>query len=338
MWGSHLLVVLYGRVSSKVARMGRTLDALRQAERLRADRSPARSLDAPRDRPRCHTIVVASPKGGVGKTMLSLHLAVYLRALREDMPILLWNLDGQDTLDRALLPRPAVIPGEVAFRRGLRAATVAGEFGIDVVPGPRDWGALESAIRQPGAVRSLLAADGRRGVAILDTCSRLDPVALAALAAADLTLVPVRDPVSLRQGERVWEHASVVRAVLCGVDLKVKLEGPEPDVLALLLANLRKARREHFATVISRSPKVEALTCTPDGRPRTILHAAPRSVVHRQMHALANEVLEWLATSPRPTARGSAPAPSIQPPAPEAEAARPRWFHRALPWGRPQLS
>ena len=272
----------------------------------------------------------------MGKTTLSLNLAVYLRALREDVPILLWNLDGQDTLDRALLRRPAAIPGEVVFRRGLRAATVVGEFGIDVVPGPREWGALEAAVASPDAVRSALAAGGRRGIAILDTGSRLDRVALAALAAADLTLVPVRDPVSLRHGDQVWEQegASAVRAVLYGVDLKIKLGGPDRDVLALLLTRLREAGRNHFATVISRSPAVEALTCASDGRLRTILHGAPRSVVHRQMHALTIEVLDWLAANPRIVAGTRAPAIAAEPPtAQDISADRPRWFQRGLPWG-----
>ena len=203
----------------------------------------------------------------------------------------------------------------------------------------RDPAASVGVLKQifgPDAVRSALAASGRGGVAILDTGSRLDRVALAALAAADLTLVPVRDPVSLRHGDQVWEQAgaSAVRAVLYGVDLKIKLGGPDRDVLALLLTRLREARRNHFATVISRSPAVEALTCASDGRLRTILHGAPRSVVYRQMHALTTEVLDWLAANPRIAAGTRGPAIAAEPPpAQDISADRPRWFQRGLPWG-----
>lgn len=313
--------------------MGRTYDALLRAEQQRAGRIQTRlqptQVAATLPRPRCTTIAIASPKGGVGKTTLALHLAVYLRALREDLPLLVWNLDEQDTLERGLLTDLEVAGGELAFRRGLRAATRTGEFGIDVIPSPNSGRDLEAAITTPGAVTRLLAEAGQQGIAILDTGSRLDAAANVALEAADLVLVPVRDPVSLREGGRVWEQVRAagsraeVRAVLFGIDLRVKLTGTAPDVLALLLAQLRHADQNHFATFISRSPAVEALSCGPDGRLRTVLHAAPRSIVHRQMAALSEEILE--VAEPILSQRQNQPAPSrlasiepapVEPPAP----------------------
>jgi cellulose biosynthesis protein BcsQ len=45
-------------------------------------------------------ITVSSNKGGVGKTTVASNLAIYTRALREDLPVLVVGLDDQGTLDR----------------------------------------------------------------------------------------------------------------------------------------------------------------------------------------------------------------------------------------------
>ena len=78
------------------------------------------------------------------------------------------------------------------------------------------------------------------------------------------------------------------------VDLRVKYAEGEPDILALLLAGLRERGYAHFPTFISRSRAIEALYTNPAGRTLTILHGAPRSRVHRQMRALAGDLLEEL--------------------------------------------
>ena len=53
---------------------------------------------------------------------------------------------------------------------------------------------------------------------------------------------------------------------------------------------------EAFESFISRSPKIESLYTNPEGRAHSILHAAKQSIVHRQMHQLAEEVLRILGS------------------------------------------
>ena len=45
-------------------------------------------------------LTVTNNKGGVGKTTLATNLAVYFRALREDLPVLFLALDDQPLPDR----------------------------------------------------------------------------------------------------------------------------------------------------------------------------------------------------------------------------------------------
>jgi hypothetical protein len=64
---------------------------------------------------------------------------------------------------------------------------------------------------------------------------------------------------------------------------------------------------------------VEALATTPDGRRRTVLHGAPSSIVHRQLQALAGELLAELDVL---SARVPTPSPSPLSVAPSGSFAR----------------
>src|SRR5690606_18321978 len=61
-----------------------------------SDRSPSGRPPAVATR----VLAVSSNKGGVGKTTLATNLAIYLRALHEDLPILILSLDDQGIIER----------------------------------------------------------------------------------------------------------------------------------------------------------------------------------------------------------------------------------------------
>jgi cellulose biosynthesis protein BcsQ len=45
-------------------------------------------------------ITVSSEKGGVGKTTLATNLAIYLAAMRENLPVTIFSFDNHFTIDR----------------------------------------------------------------------------------------------------------------------------------------------------------------------------------------------------------------------------------------------
>jgi chromosome partitioning protein len=277
--------------------MGRTLDALHAAELRRAE-----MLAAARGSRRFRLVTVASNKGGVGKTTFAIHLAVYLRALYEDLPILVLALDDQTLIERTFAVAPADTPSIAdALRAGsLERAVRVGQYGIRYVRAAAEAEALRALLAEPRSLDQLLRRSGVEGLVVVDTKSELGPPTRAAVAAADLVVAPARDLASLAEAEKVRallpaEARHRFWVLLSGVDLRIKFEdGEAKDLLALLLAELRRRQLSHFPTFLSRSPLVEAVATAPAGPPRTVLHAAPRSLVHRQMGALVREVMDAL--------------------------------------------
>ena len=93
-------------------------------------------------------LAVASNKGGVGKTTVATNLAIYLRALHEELPVLLVGLDDQSIIDRMLRLR-APGPDEPNLKHGwaernFRRVLQLGQYGIHFVPTPPDTGPLKT--------------------------------------------------------------------------------------------------------------------------------------------------------------------------------------------------
>jgi cellulose biosynthesis protein BcsQ len=269
----------------------------------------------PGERP-FRVVTVTSNKGGVGKTTVATNLAVYLRALREDLPILFLGLDEQPSAERmfALGPEPA--QGDVLS--GMRAGSFAGairtgQYGVEYVPSSPRVAELKAELDDPFRLERALLRTGRRGVVVVDTKSDLEILTRNAIAASDVAIVAVADQVSLAEADRVFalleglgRPRDGARILLSLIDRRVKYRAGDPrDVLALLLFEIRRRGHPLFETFVSRSPLIESLYTNPAGAAASVLHAAPSSLVHRQLRHLADEVLKALEAAPPRRAQGA---------------------------------
>lgn len=250
-------------------------------------------------------ITVASNKGGVGKTTLATNLPVYVRALHEDLPILVLGLDDQDLIGRMFAldgSKPARTVLEALRDRDLVPAIQLGQYGVHYVPPSPVISNLEAGLRDPFVLRDLLVRSGWAGLVVIDTKSDLGTLTQSAIAASDLVLLPVSDRTSLDQAERIYALFDAwgrprerARVLLSLIDRRVKYAtGAQDDILGLLVAEARRRTYPLLDGFVSRSPKIESLYTNPEGRAQSILHGAHGSLIHRQLAHLAVDVLRLL--------------------------------------------
>jgi cellulose biosynthesis protein BcsQ len=277
------------------------------------DRVPAVDSAPPKAPALGPVLAVSSNKGGVGKTTVAANLAVFVRALREDLPVLLVGLDDQLVLDRMFALRP-LLPGEGNLKHGWAERSLSrviqlGQYGVHFVPSPPDLTLLKARAEDPRTLRRILTATDWPGLVILDTKSDLEALTLNAYHAADRILMPVSDWSSLEEAGKaigILERAKLgvdrARLVLTLVDLRTRLEGEGLHLVDRLLDEIERRHWPCYTTHLSRSPRVETLNSGQE-TPLPILHHARGSIVHSQMRDLASEVLADLGIAAPETRR-----------------------------------
>ena len=262
---------------------------------------PAVAASNPPSAGGARVLTVSSNKGGVGKTTVASNLAIYFRALREDLPVLLVGLDDQHTIDRMFAlraPRPGDGNLKHAFaERSFDRVAQLGQYGIHFVPSAPDLIGLKARAEDIGTLRRIVNRTVRDGVVIFDTKSDLEALTQNALVAADRVMIPVADWASLEEAvkifaflERVRPGQRKARVLLTLADLRTRIEGPGHDLRTLLETEVRSRGWPLYRSMLSRSPRVEALNSA-TGRPLSILHHAAGTPIHRQLKDLAEEVL-----------------------------------------------
>lgn len=285
--------------------------------------APPAAARAPRT-PRTRVVAVVSNKGGVGKTTVATNLAIYLRALREDLPVLLLSLDDQLVVDRmfALEPVREEDPNlkHAWAERCLDRAVRLGEYGVHFVPSPPETAGLKSRAENPETLSRILERSKWEGLVVIDTKSDLEALTRNALHAADRVILPVADRSSLDEAAKALallersRRGGRARVLLTLADARTRVD-PDggPELRGLLRAEVERRGWPCYATSLSRSPRVEALI-SGGHAPLSILHHARGTALHRQMRELAEELLTDLGLGApagplRPMPTAAAPEP-----------------------------
>ncbi|GFE62842.1 ParA family protein [Geobacter sp. AOG2] len=263
-------------------------------------------------KPYPYIITISSEKGGVGKTTLASNLAVFLKALRENLPVTILSFDNHFTIDRMFARDGQRSEGSVLeMLEGEPAGSLvrSGQYGVGYIPSSAGLNALHARFTDPMTLTRLLAESGLPGVVIIDTRPDLNPLTQNALYAADRVLIPVKDMASMENckniialAERRGMEREALALIPCLVDERIKYEGDTRDQKTLLRAFAAERGYRCLDICISKSPKVESLTTNPDGKIYPILTHARGTEVHGQFREIALDVLKALDALPAPRA------------------------------------
>lgn len=243
-------------------------------------------------------ITVASEKGGVGKTTLACNLAVFIKAIAEDLPVTVLSLDNHRTVDKMFTLGNS--SGSVdKLLSGIAEAPAMGQYGVQYFSSSDNLDHHLENYRRPTAVLEAITKSRLDGIIIIDTRPVLDSLTTAAIIAADRVLVPVRDSASLENCRNIFalfEKKGMDRSTLLLlpsiIDNRIKFDGTFSN-LDQLVRGFAINRGYRIAPVtIPKSPKVEALSTNPSGAVLSILHYAKGTDAHTAYRELARTITQ----------------------------------------------
>ena len=248
-----------------------------------------------------YVVTVSSEKGGVGKTTLATNLAIYLRALNENIPVTLFSFDNHFSVDRMFRigPTPAGGGDVLSLLEGKDGSELVetGEYGVQFIPSNRNLGVLRDRIRTPDVLARALAKAALSGFVIIDTRPDLDIFTRNALFASDRVIVPVKDAPSLENCRNLYDFFEQqglskrpLRILPCLVDSRIRYGGPFKDSYQLLKGYAINRGYRCLEGYIAKSPKVESLNTNPEGKIYPVLTHGRGTDVHLQFTHIARQV------------------------------------------------
>jgi chromosome partitioning protein len=247
-----------------------------------------------------YIVAISSEKGGVGKTTLATNLAIYLKALDEDLPVTLFSFDNHFSVDRMFRIGRGAPKGNVSdlfSGRNVEGLPETGEYGVQFISSCSRLNSFRDGVSGPEVLARVLASSSLTGIVIIDTRPDLDIFTQNALFAADRVIVPVKDAPSLENCKNLYDFFEsrnlsrrALRILPCLVDQRIHYEGPFRDPYRLLRAYALNRGYRCLEGYIAKSPKVESLNTNPEGKIYPVLTHGRGTEVHVQLAHLARQI------------------------------------------------